>query len=67
MPAQRHELALHLPFPSDLLMTKPLLLQEGGKLAPLWSSLINIHVPNTRHTDLIYTLASLFSGRRSGV
>lgn len=52
---------LHLPFPSDLLMAKLLLLQEGGKLAPLWSSLINTHVRSTQHTDLIYTSASLFS------
>lgn len=55
---------LHLPFPSDLLMTKLLLLLEGGKLARLWSSLINIHVGSTHHTVLIYTSASLFSQSR---
>lgn len=48
---------LHLLFPSDLLTTKFLLLQEGGKLVP---SLIKINVHNTHHTDLIYTSASLF-------
>ena len=52
---------LHLPFPSHLLMTELLLLQDGGKLAPVWSSLINIHVCNTPDTDLIYTIVFLFS------
>lgn len=48
---------LHLPFPFDLLM----LLQEGDKLAPLWSYSVNIHVHNAHHPDLIYTSGSLLS------
>lgn len=42
-------------------MTELPLLQEGGKFAPVCSSLINIHVLNAPDTDLIYTSAFLFS------
>lgn len=60
-PHKGRDRPLHIPFPSDLLMTKLMLLQEGGKLAPLWSHSMNMHMHNTRHADLIYTSASLFS------
>lgn len=48
---------LLLPLPSHLLMTELLLLQEGIQFAPVWSSLINIHVRNAPDTDLIYASA----------